>query len=149
MSYHLDSVTLRSSNAPESIAQIAALWADITGGRLPLLFDSDGRLRPGISPISCYRNYESDETGAFDMTVMAVTAEFFTELEAKARAGSYRKFEGVDDGGDLGLCAKRAWEQGWSDKTRQRAYAEDYESTVPPQYTKDGKAHCYLYLSVG
>ena len=30
----------------------------------------------------------------------------------------------------------------------ERAYICDYESNVPPEYTKDGKAHCYLYISV-
>jgi ABC-type glycerol-3-phosphate transport system substrate-binding protein len=33
--------------------------------------------------------------------------------------------------------------------TVAESFTEDYESTVPAEYTKDGKAHCYLYIAVG
>ncbi len=29
-----------------------------------------------------------------------------------------------------------------------RAFSSDYESSVPVEYTKDGKAHCFLYIAV-
>ncbi|MCH4239532.1 MAG: AraC family transcriptional regulator, partial [Oscillospiraceae bacterium] len=30
----------------------------------------------------------------------------------------------------------------------RRAFTTDYESSVPAKFTKDGKAHCYLYIAV-
>lgn len=30
----------------------------------------------------------------------------------------------------------------------KRAFIVDYESTVSPEYTNDGKAHCYLYIAI-
>ena len=72
-------------------------------------------------------------------------------MERKVQEGLYKKYEADDAGGDIGLCARRAWEMAWSDhKSGQvsRAFSADYESTVPAQYTKDGRAHCYLYIAV-
>ncbi len=30
----------------------------------------------------------------------------------------------------------------------KRAFTIDYESAVPAEYTKEGKAHCYLYIAI-
>ena len=49
------------------------------------------------------------------------------------------------------MCSQKAWEQVNNDcqiGVIERANERDYESNVPPEYTKDGKAHCYLYISV-
>lgn len=103
-------------------------------------------LRPGLSLISRYSNYDSDQAGAYDLTILTVTAEFFAGMEEKVASGLYRKYEAA--GNDLTSCARAAWEQVWGDAFLRRAYTEDYESTVPAQYAKDGRCHCYLYIAV-
>ncbi len=146
MSYRLSAVTVRGDNSPQGMAAIGQLWADVQSGKLPLLFDSEGVFQPGLSPVSRYSNYESDQTGAYDLTILTVTADFFAGMEEKAAAGLYRKYEAAGD--DLTSCAQAAWGQVWGDASLKRAFGEDYESTVPAEYTKDGKCHCYLYISI-
>lgn len=151
MAYKIEAVTVRTDNSPAGMARIDALWADIASGRLPLLFDSDHQFQAGISPVSRYSRYAGDERGEYDLTVMAVTPAFFAEMEEKVQRGLYRKYDEADENGDLGACAKKAWEAVWSDRQSgalRRAFTEDYESSVPREYTKDGKAHCYLYIAV-
>ena len=46
---------------------------------------------------------------------------------------------------------QKAWERVWAEQKNGgivRAFTMDYESSVPAEYTKDGKAHCYLYIAV-
>ena len=62
MAYILREVTIRTNNTTEGTEKINALWRDVSSGKLPLLFDSEGAFRQGISPISRYSNYASDET---------------------------------------------------------------------------------------
>lgn len=149
MAYQLSAVTLRTDNSPQGLSAIGKLWEDIQSGRLPLLFDRDGQFQPGLSPVSRYGNYESDETGAYDLTVFTATAAFFSQMEEKVAAGLYRKYEA--SGATLDACAQAAWEQVYAQQRSgalRRAFSQDYESTVPAQYTKDGKCRCYLYIAV-
>lgn len=146
MSYRLSAVTVRADNSPQGLAAIGRLWKDVQSGKLPLLFDSEGTFQPGLSPVSRYSHYESNQTGAYDLTILTVTADFFARMEEKAARGLYRKFEAA--GEDLSACAQAAWEQVWGAPSLLRAFTEDYESTVPAEYAKDGKCHCYLYISV-
>lgn len=149
MAYEIKSVTIRANNSEDGMRKIAELWQDLAGGRLPLLFDSEHQLRQGISPVSKYSNYESDEHSDYDLTILAVTADFFAMMEKAVGEGRYKKYEAA--GEDLGQCAKKAWADVWNEGEKgmiQRAYTEDFESTVPAEYTKDGKAHCYLYIAV-
>ena len=151
MAYRLSGVTVRANNTEEGMQKIAELWADITGGKVQILFDSEGEFQQGISPVSEYSNYASVETGDYDLSVLGVTSEFFGKLEAQVSRGDYKKYDAADDGGDMGACAKAAWEQVWSDQKEgriNRNFTRDYESSVPAEYTKDGKAHCYLYIAV-
>ncbi|MFQ9703553.1 MAG: hypothetical protein ACLR0U_17900 [Enterocloster clostridioformis] len=71
-------------------------------GRLPILFDSGHQFRAGISPVSRYSGYDGDETGSYDLTVMAVTSDFFTQMDEKVKMGQYRKYDEWDENGDLG-----------------------------------------------
>lgn len=51
----------------------------------------------------------------------------------------------------LEICAMKAWEMVWekqNGKRIRRAFTSDYESSVPVEYAKDGKAPCYLYIAV-
>lgn len=149
MAYQLKVVTMRTNNSNEGMARIDELWQDITSGKLPLLFDSEHKFLQGISPVSKYHNYASDENGDYDLSILGVTVNFFQEMENAVIKGTYKKYK--ESGDDLGLCAKKAWAKVWSEQKAgeiNRSYSEDYESTVPAEYTKDGKAHCYLYIAV-
>lgn len=149
MAYQLTEVTIRANNSQEGMKKIDALWQDIGSGKLPVLFDSVGNFQAGFSPVSRYSRYETDEKGDYDLTVLSVQAAFFQEMEQKAQAGQYRKYE--EAGPDLAACAQKAWGRVWSEQAAgsiRRSFTEDFESTVPAEYTKDGQAHCYLYIAV-
>lgn len=151
MAYALKQVTVRTNNTDEGMKIIDEIWRDISSGKLPVLFDSEHEFRQGISPISKYSNYAGDESGDYDLSIIGVKADFFKTIEAKVTAGLYKKYDEADDGGDIARCAKTAWEKVWKDTASgniKRAYTEDFESSVPAEYTKDGKAHCYLYIAV-
>lgn len=149
MAYRLSAVTIRANNTDEGMRKIGALWGDIQSGKLPVLFDSDHNFQQGISPVSQYHNYEGDEKGDYDLSVLGVTADFFRGMEQAVAAGQYRKYEEWDS--EMSACAQKAWAKVWQEQqsgTIKRAFSQDYESTVPAEYTKDGKAHCYLYIAV-
>lgn len=148
MAYQLKSLTIRADNSKEGMAQITELWADITSGRLPLLFNSAQLYQQGISPIARYSRYEADESGAYDLSILAVTMDFFQELEQSVFDGQYEKFEASGD--DLGQCAQKAWDLVWTaqaEGTLRRTFGEDYECTIPAQYSQNGTNQCILYIS--
>lgn len=90
MAYKLDSVSLRMNNSEEEMNKLAQLWTDVQTGKLPLMFDSDGKFAEGLSPISIYSNYEDDINGAYDLTIMTVGPEFFQMLEQEAAKGVFK-----------------------------------------------------------
>lgn len=149
MSYILNSVTIRTDNSQEGMSKIAQLWRDIESGALPVLFDSEHNFIKGISPVSSYSNYESDENGKYDFTVMGVRTDFFAKTEERVNKGLFMKYE--ESGDDITESTQKAWTRVWQDSKNgviQRSFKIDYESSVPAEYAKDGKAHCYLYISV-
>lgn len=151
MAYILKEVTIRTNNTPDGMNKIAELWQDVTNGNLPILFDNEHNFQPGISPISRYTNYASDENGDYDLSVMGVTADFFAEMEAKTAQGLYKKYDVSAADGDLAKCTQQAWAQVWAEQKQgqiKRAFTVDYESSVPAEYTKDNQAHCYLYIAL-
>lgn len=152
MAYQLKTVTIRTRNTPEGMASIAALWQDVQQGRLPLLCNSDGQEgQAKLSPVSRYSNYESDETGEYDLSIMTVTPDFFRQMARKVEQGAYKLYDVSDVSGNLELCAQKAWQQVWDDtagRNIKRSFTEDFESTVPTKFTPDGLAHCYLYIAV-
>ena len=148
MSYKLNAITIRANNTNEYKKEMKEIWRDIISGKLPILFDSEHNFQKGISPIYQYNNYSQD---GFDLSVMGVVSEFFKQLELEVAEGFYKKYEFSDTEGNIELCSQRAWEQVSADCISgliERTYICDYESNVPSEYTKDGKAHCYLYVSV-
>ncbi len=149
MSYSLKSVTIRTDNSESGMAKINELWADIMTGKIPLDFIKNGVPVKGLSPISSYSDYESDEKGKYNLSVMTVTAAFFAKMEELVAQGKYVK---IDESGEtINDCANKAWSKVWqltASGEIKRAFTIDYESTVPVEYTKDGKAHCYLYIAI-
>lgn len=146
MTYRLDKITIRLKNDEAGINKINELFEDIVSGKIPLINDSNGKLIDGISPISEYSNYESDETGNYDFSVIAADKEFIFHLEKLADEGVFKKY--IAKGADVHEAAMKAWNQVWNDEEIQRTFDKDYESTVPGFLTKDGKAHCYLYIGI-
>lgn len=149
MTYRLDRVTIRLKNDAEGMGKISELFEDIVSGDIPLLFNSDKELIEGIAPVSEYSNYESDESGEYDLSVIAVEKEFFKTLEKEVLKGKFIKYDVSGD--DVLTCAQNAWKEVWQDQRNgkiKRSFKRDYESTVPKDFTHDGKAHCMLYICV-
>lgn len=149
MAYQLQSLSIRTKNSDEGMKQIAGVWQDIMNGKLPILFDSEHRFIEGVTPVSKYGNYESDENGLYDLTIMSVCSGFFSELEEAVKQGTYKKYDEAAD--DVNSCTQKAWGKVWNEQKSgviRRAYSEDYESTVPAEYSEDRKAHCILYIAV-
>ena len=72
-------------------------------------------------------------------------------MEIQVRKGLYKKYDESDETGNIGACTKKAWKKVWSEQKSgkiNRAFTTDYESAVPAEYTKDRKAHCYLYIAI-
>ena len=149
MAYSFKSVTVRTDNSESGMAKINELWADIMTGKVPLDFIRNGVPVKGLSPVSSYSHYESDEKGKYNLSVMTVTVDFFAKMEELVAQGKYIK---IDESGEtITECANKAWSKVWQLSVSgelKRAFTVDYESTVPAEYTKDGKAHCYLYIAV-
>ena len=149
MAYSFKSVTVRTDNSESGMAKINELWADIMTGKVPLDFIRNGVPVKGLSPVSSYSHYESDEKGKYNLSVMTVTVDFFAKMEELVAQGKYIK---IDESGEtITECANKAWSKVWqlsASGELKRAFTVDYESTVPAEYTTDGKAHCYLYIAV-
>ena len=149
MAYTLKEVTIKTNNTPEGIRRTEQLWQDVSTGKLPVIFDSENNFQKDISPVSKYSNYESDENGNYDLSILGVDSSFFKALEDEVKKGKYRKYESSDE--NMIASTKNAWKTVWKEQKEgslNRAYKIDYESTVPAEYCKDGKAHCYLYISI-
>ena len=140
MAYTLKAVTIRTNNSEEGIRKIGELWGDVLTGKLSLLAD-------GVVPISQYSNYESDEKGDYDISIVGVEHNFFEDIEKEVEKALYKKYEAVDENGNVEMCTKKAWENVWNDThsgVLKRAFTVDFESS----FSKDGKAHCYLYIAM-
>lgn len=77
--------------------------------------------------------------------------ELWEDIEIEVKRGLYKKYVEKDDNGNISACTRKAWEKVYADQKSgeiDRKFTEDYESTVPKEYTKDGKAHCYLYIAI-
>ena len=144
MAYRLKAVTICTNNSEEGIRKITELWEDVLIGKLPLLSD-------GIIPISQYSNYESDENGNYDISIVGVKHNFFEDIEKEVEKGLYKKYEANDENGNVEICTRKVWKNVWNDTHSgilKRAFTIDYESSVPAEFSNDGKAHCYLYIAV-
>lgn len=149
MGYILNEITLRADNSQAGMAKIDKLWSNVVNGKIPLMYDSTGNFQQDLSPVSRYSNYESDETGEYDLSIFTARPEFFSQMAQKVEIGKYVAYD--FDGEDIKEAANKAWSCVWADresKKIRRAFTQDYESTVPGDYTKDGRAHCYLYIAV-
>ena len=102
MNYQLRAVTIRTNNSLEGMTQIGNLWTDIMNGKFNLDLPPNGTI------ISRYSNYESDESGNYDLSVMAVKKDFVEQLEAGAKKGRFRVYRGETDDGDVAAATELA-----------------------------------------
>lgn len=145
--YKLKSLSIRANNSTEGLAAISELWNDILMGRLSVSFKGNG----GCFPIARYNNYERDETGDFDYTIMEVDAEFIATKEKEVREGLFKKYEHRNESGDITKCTQEVWRQVWCDQNTKhinRLFATDYEMTMSKECTLDHSAYCRLYIAV-
>lgn len=109
MAYILNEITIRTNNTVDGMKKIDEVWRDVTSGKLPILFDSEHNFRQGISPVSRYSNYSSDETGEYDLSIIGVKTEFFAEMDRKTAEGHFKKYDVSDESGDIKSCTQKAW----------------------------------------
>ena len=151
MAYRLNEVTIRTDNTEEGMEKIGQLWQDIMSGKLPILFDSDHNFLQEIRLVSRYSNYETDENGDYDLSILGVTAEFFSQMDRKVSGGNYKKYDVSDESGNVTQCTKKAWEKVWKEQKDgeiKRTFTKDYECSILPECAEDGKAYCCLYIAV-
>ena len=89
--------------------------------------------------------------GRISYSIIAVESSFFGKIEQKVLSGEFYKIETSSSTESEQVCAKNAWtiaKEKEANGLIKRSYTEDFESSVPKEYTKDGKAHCYLYLGI-
>lgn len=148
MAYRLDSISFTSDMGPDGMAQVSEIWGDIASGKLPLLVGSDGKPAPGMAPVTEYTEYAGVNEGKpITTTIRVVAPEFFADLNRRTEEGELHLYETAAD--TIEACSMAAWQlaqAGDKDGTAPIDYSYCIESTVPPQYTKDGQAHCYLYI---
>lgn len=151
MAYVLKAVTIETDNTEHGMECIRQLWQDVLTGVFPVLFNKNGERRKDVFPIACYENYQSDETGVYDLTILAADETSISQLEKQVAQGIYRKYEVSEVSDDAELCTQKAWQQVWQAQQAgniKRAFTVDYEYSMPAMYTSDGVARCVLYISV-
>lgn len=150
MAYRLDSISMQTDMGPESMASVTEVWADIASGKIPLLCDTDGTYVPKLAPVTEYIDFQGVLRGEpYTMVIRTVRPEYFGNLEERVRKGELKKYETVSETGSIPECSAAAWQLAQQDEQAGNV-AIDYswclESTVPPDFTPDKKAHCYLYI---
>lgn len=144
MSYILKEVVLRTNNTPEGMEKISQLWGDILTKKISLLPENKNELL-----ISKYSNYESDENGEYDLTIMRRELKFLLKLDERVKNREFIKYEEIDD--NIENCARKVWNRVWKDKKNNkldRAYIEDYQLDILSIFSQDGKCHSILYISI-
>lgn len=135
---------MRTNNTPEGMEKISQLWGDILSKKISLLPENKNELL-----ISKYSNYESDENGEYDLTIMRRELKFLLKLDERVKNREFIKYEEIDD--NIENCARKVWNRVWEDKKNNklnRVYIEDYQLDILPIFSQDGKCHSILYISV-
>lgn len=85
------------------------------------------------------------------LSILAVDHEFMKQLEKGCAGKKYKKYDFCSENADIAANTKAAWQQVWRDQKEgkiKRSYIEDYECTIPADYSQDRKLHCILYISI-
>ena len=150
--YKLNKVTFKifRGNVDDIEEQIHELLNHIIIGQIPMLFDSSGELQKNITLVfeRVYHD-ESNKKHMFDFSVLAVDSNYRKSMEREAKKGRYKKFYG--EGRTLDSSINNAREEFYKhqkEKNIEYVYSTDYEMVELPELSKDGRAHCYLYIDV-
>ena len=138
-------ITIRTNNSVEGIKKIEKLWHNVMSENTPLALTKNTVL------ISRYSNYASNENGDYDLSILAVDRDFMQQLEKECVEGKFKKYDFCSDNADIAENTKAAWQQVWADTQEgqvKRSYTEDYECTIPADYSENHKAHCVLYIAI-
>ena len=57
-----------------------------------------------------------DETGPYDLSILAVDKEFLHQLDEKSAHGKYKKYDLCADNNDVPPNVQKAWQQVWMDQ---------------------------------
>lgn len=136
MSYKFKSLTIRTDNSEEGIKCISSLWDDIFSKKIVM---------ETKNLMSEYSNYESNQNGKYDFTIMTINNDFIKTLEESLNKGDYLKYS--IDGKTPEESSKRAWEKIWRDykqKKIHRAFSKDFEISFP---SKNGFC-TEIYISI-
>lgn len=150
MAYRLSSISIQTDTSPENMQAVTEIWGDIASGKIPLLYDSTGEPAEKLSPVTEYLDFDGVLEGKpYTMVIRTVPYEYFADLEERTKAGELVKYETVSESGSIEECSTEAWQKVQQDEKDGRIsidYSWCLESTVPPDYTPDHTARCYLYV---
>lgn len=146
MAYILREIVL--GNTPYSDEDFRKIWQDIAEGRVPLLFDSDGKRDEGAIPVTRYDAVSP--SGAGRISIVAVGPEFFAQMEQGVQDAKYRKFQAVHHD-SVQQAAQDAWEEvrrEFESGMLQVQPDGHFEATVPAELSPDGQAHASVYMAL-
>ena len=150
--YKLNKVTFKifRGNVDDLEEQIHELLNHIIIGQIPMLFDSSGELQKNITLVfeRVYHD-ESNKKHMFDFSVLAVDSNYRKSMERKVKKGLYKKFHGEGRTLDSSIdAAREEFYKHQKEKNIEYVYSTDYEMVELPELSKDGRAHCYLYIDI-
>lgn len=151
MPYTLKEITIRTNNSVDGIKKIDELFQDIANGKYPLQNNSDNTTQNDQLLISKYHNYENDEKGDYDFSVIGTKSDFIDILESGVKNGMYVKYTETDKENNIGECCRTAWSKVWEDQANnkiKRVFKEDFQIAVPAEFSPNGECFCCLYISV-
>lgn len=138
-------ITIRTNNSVEGVKKIERLWQDVMNGNTELV------LTENSMPIAKYSNYDSDENGDYDLSILSCDYNFLNQLEKGCIDGRFKKYDFCSEDLNFAVVTQKTWQQVWDD-VRQgriiRSYTEDYEFTIPANYSQDHKVHCLIYIAI-
>ena len=141
----MQEITIRTDNSIEGIEKIEKLWRNVITGKTSLILTDNTVL------VAKYSNYDSDENGNYDLSILAVDHNFTERLEEGYANGKYKKYDFCSEDTDIATNTRAAWQQVYIDNQFGqiiRTYTDDYEISIPANFSEDHKFHCLLYISI-
>ena len=133
--FQVSGLQVRTCNANEhdpATARIAPLWGQFSARQLPVSLPGQTE---HAKVVGVYSNYESDATGAFDVTAgLTVSAPAEGMATVNIEAGTYLVFECP---GDMPQAIIQGWGRVWqhfqNKGGQERLYRTDFELYSGPQ----------------
>lgn len=155
MAYYIESLTAHIPAGQEGKVKQAEVFADVLGGKYPVLCSSDGSIRDSVFPVAVYTNYEiygipgeNFECNGYDITFTAGDADLMATLESDVEGGRLIRATVTGDN-VIGV----SWEAHAMANAkciaegRRRSYIADYE-VFDMTALAEGQVSVTVYLSV-